>query len=480
MHCRQLKVTMDDWMLSPTFSSSSPPSLQDSTLSSEDRNTLKELLGNPPTFMSTSSVPLGVGPQSFLAKRRLQGIGPDLLERCFNQYPYLGLVLAECHFSLNDINGALEWCQKVKALLSSKDQGLQTAIDFLQQISSAELDSPDEDEEVTEGYTVQAYSRPGILGRVEDDQVLSLSTETKHKLAELRASEKDAAAQFSRLACVSSNEIEGIFSLTGNSISSLVKRGFLENAITGISLSSRIKKKSTIVKILENAMKCISKVGHAKDIDEALVLDLHETLLEDDFIMDSSEYGESFCYIIPRGQFRTSFCYALRDIDMKEVRFCPARHIPGEMAWFYPRAEEVLSREDICPFHASAWLQWAFLRIHPFGDGNGRVSRMISSIPLMKVGLPPVIVTMESKQNYFKAIKTCDDTHDVGALAHFLCDELTASVSDLHTMTFGGSKRDLKAVNVARLKHYIEKVPIVEKQPVFWGRDSDGKPTRFS
>ena len=215
-------------------------------------------------------MPLGVGPQSFLAKRRLQGIGPDLLERCFNQYPYLGLVLAECHFSLNDINGALEWCQKVKALLSSKDQGLQTAIDFLQQISSAELDSPDEDEEVTEGYTVQAYSRPGILGRAEDDQDLSLSTETKHKLAELRANDRDVAAQFARLACVSSNEIEGIFSLTGNSISSLVKRGFLENAITGISLSSRIKKKSTIVKILENAMKCFPKVDHAKDIDEAL------------------------------------------------------------------------------------------------------------------------------------------------------------------------------------------------------------------
>ena len=105
---------------------------------------------------------------------------------------------------------------------------------------------------------------------------------------------------------------------------------------------------------------------------------------------------------------------------------------------------------------------------------------MISSIPLLKVGLPPVIVTLESKENYLKAIKICDDTHDVGALARFLLDELTLSVHDLYTVTFGGLKRDTKAVNVARLKNYMERVAIVEKQQNFWNRDSDGKPSRLS
>lgn len=73
-------------------------------------------------------------------------------------------------------------------------------------------------------------------------------------------------------------------------------------------------------------MDCFPKVSRAEGVDESLVLDLHETLLEDDFIMDASEYGESYCYIIPRGQFRTSFCYTLRDIDMKTVRFRSAEH----------------------------------------------------------------------------------------------------------------------------------------------------------
>lgn len=57
------------------------------------------------------------------------------------------------------------------------------------------------------------------------------------------------------------------------------------------------------------------------------------------------------------------------------------------------------------PFRVCAWLQYAYLMIHPFGDGNGRVARIISSIPLLRVGLPPVIVSVESAEAYFEALR---------------------------------------------------------------------------
>lgn len=122
---------MDDWMLSPTFSSSSPPSLEDSALSSDACNMLKKLLGSPPTFIHehaswswTSIVPCETAPPG-------NRVGSIAEIKMLQQNPYLGLVLGECHFSLNDNNGALEWCRKAKALLSDEDPGLQTAIDFL-------------------------------------------------------------------------------------------------------------------------------------------------------------------------------------------------------------------------------------------------------------------------------------------------------------------------------------------------------------
>jgi Fic family protein len=47
-----------------------------------------------------------------------------------------------------------------------------------------------------------------------------------------------------------------------------------------------------------------------------------------------------------------------------------------------------------------AWLQWAFLRIHPIDDdGNGRVSRIICSIPLCQLDLPPVAAHHDQEFN---------------------------------------------------------------------------------
>ncbi len=62
----------------------------------------------------------------------------------------------------------------------------------------------------------------------------------------------------------------------------------------------------------------------------------------------------------------------------------------------------------------------AFLRIHPFEDGNGRVSRIVSSLPLLKVHLPPVVVSSKMKQLYFDALQAADKDGDVRCLASFL------------------------------------------------------------
>lgn len=56
----------------------------------------------------------------------------------------------------------------------------------------------------------------------------------------------------------------------------------------------------------------------------------------------------------------------------------------------------------------AAWLQWAFLCIHPFGDGNGRVARIISSVPLVKEGLPPIVVVKSKKDEYFRCLDIAD------------------------------------------------------------------------
>lgn len=46
-------------------------------------------------------------------------------------------------------------------------------------------------------------------------------------------------------------------------------------------------------------------------------------------------------------------------------------------------------------------------------DGNGRVARIIASIPLMKCGFPPLYVSLSQRPDYYDAIrKVCTHSFD--------------------------------------------------------------------
>ncbi|MDX2439615.1 MAG: Fic family protein [Desulfobacterales bacterium] len=49
-------------------------------------------------------------------------------------------------------------------------------------------------------------------------------------------------------------------------------------------------------------------------------------------------------------------------------------------------------------------LHVAFVRIHPFFDGNGRLARLISNVPVLKSGLPPIIIPQKQRKQYIDAL----------------------------------------------------------------------------
>ena len=53
-----------------------------------------------------------------------------------------------------------------------------------------------------------------------------------------------------------------------------------------------------------------------------------------------------------------------------------------------------------------AELHAAFVRIHPFWDGNGRMARLLANIPVLKAGFPPIIIQKERRQEYIQALST--------------------------------------------------------------------------
>ena len=63
-------------------------------------------------------------------------------------------------------------------------------------------------------------------------------------------SKHDGAEQFVRLACLQTNELEGVFDLDGDSTMKLTQYGLYATSIEGISQTSRQKKMAKILEIL--------------------------------------------------------------------------------------------------------------------------------------------------------------------------------------------------------------------------------------
>jgi Fic family protein len=64
--------------------------------------------------------------------------------------------------------------------------------------------------------------------------------------------------------------------------------------------------------------------------------------------------------------------------------------------------------EDRHPIESIAFFHLRLEKIHPFGDGNGRVGRVIINVMLEQLGYPPIIVTLDDKQAYYEALSAYD------------------------------------------------------------------------
>lgn len=69
------------------------------------------------------------------------------------------------------------------------------------------------------------------------------------------------------------------------------------------------------------------------------------------------------------------------------------------------------------PIIRASLLHGELVKIHPFIDGNGRTSRLIMNMDLMKSGYVPVIIKKENRLKYYEAL---DKAHTTGDYTDFI------------------------------------------------------------
>lgn len=72
----------------------------------------------------------------------------------------------------------------------------------------------------------------------------------------------------------------------------------------------------------------------------------------------------------------------------------------------------------------SAEVHSRFEQIHPFGDGNGRVGRLLMTAMLLKSNVPPAIIRQEQKRLYYTYLYKAQTKDDYSQLESFLCDAI--------------------------------------------------------
>lgn len=53
-------------------------------------------------------------------------------------------------------------------------------------------------------------------------------------------------------------------------------------------------------------------------------------------------------------------------------------------------------------------LHQAFVRVHPFADGNGRMARLLANLPVLKSGFPPLLIDRTRRRDYLQCLSAYD------------------------------------------------------------------------
>ena len=84
--------------------------------------------------------------------------------------------------------------------------------------------------------------------------------------------------------------------------------------------------------------------------------------------------------------------------------------VQSQMQEFIKKYNENITK--LHPIELASFVHIEFVKIHPFIDGNGRTSRLLMNLELIKAGFPPVVIELEDRLEYYKALDIANNEND--------------------------------------------------------------------
>lgn len=149
-------------------------------------------------------------------------------------------------------------------------------------------------------------------------------------------------------------------------------------------------------------------IDKEQPLTEYFIRTLHQTLLREDYVVYRQlPDGTNTSYVVHAGRYKTRPNSVITATGEK-FEYASPEETPALMADLIRWYNEEEKKGQMSPIELATLFHYRYIRIHPFEDGNGRISRLIVNYILHRHGYPMIVVKSADKANYLMALNRCD------------------------------------------------------------------------
>jgi len=171
----------------------------------------------------------------------------------------------------------------------------------------------------------------------------------------------------------------------------------------------------------------LSIVKESRPISEVEIRALHKMILVEPYeVPAQTAEGISTTKRISIGEYKSSANH-VKTATGETHYYATPEETPAKMQELMEWYTEVSDHAEIHPVVIAALFHHKFVSIHPFDDGNGRLSRILMNLILMQKGYPPVVIKMDERLNYYALLNRADNG-DIWSFIEYISEQLLYSL----------------------------------------------------
>lgn len=177
-----------------------------------------------------------------------------------------------------------------------------------------------------------------------------------------------------------------------------------------------------------NAINYLLGFIHDQEVlTEAAIRKLHEILLVEPYQVQAiTPDGLPTMKTVALGQYKTQPNH-VRTPTGETHYYASPEETPAKMDDLMTWYRDEIAKGAMHCVEMAARFHHQFTAIHPFDDGNGRMSRLLMNLMLMQAGYPPTVIRLSERDQYLAVLRRADrDEHD--DFLNFIAEHVVSSL----------------------------------------------------